>query len=222
MSDFGDIRSICHAGVQDEHVLVEALASYSGRVPAPEVIAYIRKAWGWCPATKWQGGSGRTFFVLYAHKHEHPTLSAYLKLGEQEIEVLRLEDAESRLQAAIKPIRKVALDQHWLPLAKRLDSPYMRRATRKLYACLDDPTLIPETRPLLSLVLGQASGSNLSRDLPPLWGAATMAGEAALLVPVWEAAKYSAHAFSGSDGGLRDQFKRICLFVANDLLRGAA
>jgi hypothetical protein len=39
------------------------------------------------------------------------------------------------------PIRREALDLHWMPWAQENDCEEVREATRLLYACLDDPTL---------------------------------------------------------------------------------
>jgi hypothetical protein len=45
------------------------------------------------------------------------------------------------VQRAMLPIRREALDLHWMPWAQEYDSEEVREATRLLYACLDDPTL---------------------------------------------------------------------------------
>jgi hypothetical protein len=62
-------------------------------------------------------------------------------VGSHEIEVLALDDAETSIQRAMTPIRREALDLHWMPWAQENDSEEVREATRLLYACLDDPTL---------------------------------------------------------------------------------
>ena len=140
MSDFGDVRSAAHTG--DREALRLALADYDDdRVPHLEVVAYVKrldaKLW---PVT-WRGGDGASDDVLRAHKHESPTLSAYIMVGAHKVEVLALDDAEASVQRAMTPIRREALDLHWMPWAQDNDYEEVREATRLLYACLDDPTL---------------------------------------------------------------------------------
>ena len=140
MSNFGDVRSAAHA--RDREGLRQALAAYEdGAVPPQEVVAYVKRLDATLWPVTWRGGDGASDDVLRAHKHEHPTLSAYIIVGSHRIEVLALDDAEASVQRAMTPIRREALDNHWMPWAQDNDSDEVREATRLLYACLDDPTL---------------------------------------------------------------------------------
>ena len=140
MSDFGDVRSAAHTG--DREALRLALADYDDdRVPHLEVVAYVKRLEATLWPVTWRGGDGASDDVLRAHKHEHPTLSAYIMVGAHKVEVLALDDAEASVQRAMTPIRREALDLHWMPWAQDNDYEEVREATRLLYACLDDPTL---------------------------------------------------------------------------------
>jgi hypothetical protein len=140
MSNFGDVRIAAHA--RDREALRLALADYDDEmVPPLEVVAYVKRLDATLWPVTWRGGDGASDDVLRAHKHEHPTLSAYIMVGGAKIEVLTLNDAEASVQRALLPIRREALDLHWMPRAQEYDSEEVREATRLLYACLDDPTL---------------------------------------------------------------------------------
>jgi hypothetical protein len=140
MSNFGDVRIAAHA--RDREALRLALADYDDEmVPPQEVVAYVKRLDATLWPVTWRGGDGASDDVLRAHKHEHPTLSAYIMVGSHKIEVLTLNDAEASVQRALLPIRREALDRHWMPRAQEYDSEEVREATRLLYACLDDPTL---------------------------------------------------------------------------------
>jgi hypothetical protein len=116
MSNFGDVRSAAHA--RDREALRQALANYDDRVPPLEVVAYVKRLDATLWPVTWRGGNGASDDVLYAHKHEHPTLSAYIMVGSHEIKCLALDGAETSIQRAMTPIRREALDLHWMPWAQ--------------------------------------------------------------------------------------------------------
>jgi hypothetical protein len=173
MSNFGDVRSAAHA--RDREALRLALANYDDRVPPLEVVAYVKRLATLWPVT-WRGGDGASDDVLYAHKHGSPTLSAYIMVGSHEIKCLALDGAETSIQRAMTPIRREALDLHWMPWAQDNDCEEVREATRLLYACLDDPTLRQAAR----AAAGDAAGA----------AARYAASDAA----AWSAARYAAGA----------------------------
>jgi len=190
MTDFGDIRSICNTQKQDVSALVAALASYNDKVPASEVISYIRDIWGWCPASSWKGGQKyRGEDLLDVHEHDHPTLIAYVQVDDQEIEVLRLDNPEDHVQAAIVPIRKEALDIYWMPWAQAYAGEETRLATWLLYACLDDPTLRGAARMALKEVTKDVTGGDEWDAQGRRWKSAHWAALSALEVSAYEAAK---------------------------------
>jgi hypothetical protein len=184
MSNFGDVRSAAHA--RDREALRLALANYDDRVPPLEVVAYVKRLATLWPVT-WRGGNGASDDVLYAHKHGSPTLSAYIMVGSHEIKCLALDGAETSIQRAMTPIRREALDLHWMPRAQEYDSEEVREATRLLYACLDDPTLRAAAR----YAAGAAAWS-AARD--SAWSAARYAAWSA----AWSAARYAAGAAAWS------------------------
>jgi hypothetical protein len=192
MSNFGDVRIAAHA--RDREALRLALADYDDEmVPPLEVVAYVKRLDATLWPVTWRGGDGASDDVLRAHKHEHPTLSAYIMLGSHKVEVLTLNDAEASVQRALLPIRREALDRRWMPRAQEYDSEEVREATRLLYACLDDPTLRaaawdaawPAAR---DAAWDAARGSAWSAA----WSAARYAAGAAAGAAAWDAARDSA------------------------------
>jgi hypothetical protein len=159
MSNFGDVRIAAHA--RDREALRLALADYDDEmVPPLEVVAYVKRLDATLWPVTWRGGDGASDDVLRAHKHEHPTLSAYIMVGGAKIEVLTLNDAEASVQRALLPIRREALDLHWMPRAQEYDSEEVREATRLLYACLDDPTLRAAARYAAGAAAWDAAGAS--------------------------------------------------------------
>jgi len=136
MSDFGDVRSAVQAN--DEAALKVALLDYDDKMPAEEVIAYIRKAWGWCPAHEWQGSRGRTTHAVFAHRHGSRTpLLAWAFIGNELHPVAKIDRPEFAIQPIILPKRREALDLGWMPWAKQRNHDSVTQATQLLYACVD-------------------------------------------------------------------------------------
>lgn len=195
MSDFGDVRSAAHAGDRDGLRL--ALADYDdNRVPHLEVGAYVKRLDATLWPVTWRGGNGASDDVLRAHKHESPTLSAYIMVGAHKIEALALDDAEASVQRAMTPIRREALDLRWMQWAQECDKE-VREATRLLYACLDDPTLRRAAR---EAAWEAAWKSAWPKGRAAAWAAARAAARdmawdaarAAAAVAAWDAAWASA------------------------------
>jgi len=206
MTEFGDIRSAAHAG--DRDALRQALAAYDDdAVPPREVVAYVTRLDARLWPVTWRGGDGASNQVLLAHRHEHPTLSAYMMIGSRKIEVLSLDDAEASIQRALLPIRREALDNHWAPWAQANDSEEVRDATRLLYACLDDPALRAAAR---AAVVRAREARAEAWDAA--WGAAWAAAWAAASDAAWAAV-------AASWAGARDVIPRVAVALIEEALR---
>ena len=137
MTTFGDVRSAVHGG--DAQRLIDALRYYDDTTPAHEVVAYIRQAWGWCPATKWMGSNGVTNHAVSSHICRRvKRLEAKIHVGDNSIVVMSIERPEDAIQEALLPIRKEALDRWWQPVVDKYGTQEMLDASQMLYAVLGD------------------------------------------------------------------------------------
>lgn len=135
MASFGDVRSAVQA--RDEAALKAALNEYDDKMPSCEVVAYIRSAWGWCPATRWAGcGTSNSPNALNAYSQDGTRTDEPLIAYALDVEILRLDDPDSHVQAALRPIRKEYLDHAWMPYAQRFDNSVIRIVTVELYDLL--------------------------------------------------------------------------------------
>ena len=120
MSNFGDVRSIVQAHPIDALALLNALATYDDNVPAAEVVAYVRHAWGWCPASMW-GKHQRFCNVLASHDAQ---LKAHVQVGMDAVLLGVVRHPWSRLQAHLMPERREAHGAWpaWLEAARELST----------------------------------------------------------------------------------------------------
>lgn len=138
MTTFGDVRSAVHAG--DTQRLIDALRYYDDTTPAHEVVAYIKRVWGWCPASNWMGSNGRTKHAVSSHICRRvKRLDAKIVVGYESFVVMSIERPEDAIQEALLPIRQRALDRWWQPMVDQYGTQELREVGQMLYTSLGDP-----------------------------------------------------------------------------------
>lgn len=152
VTNFGDIRSAVHNNSEDELKL--ALLHYDGDVSPQGVVDYIKKAWGWCPATSWDGKLMKdATSAMAAYSPACLALSDFrtsdLVARALGVEILRLDNASKHIEGALAPLRIDMLDRNWMPLHNlHLGSSAMSKATQILYYVSRIRLDIPRAREL--------------------------------------------------------------------------